>query len=89
MLTNLASFKGVFSLTPALASVLKMDLGALKSGKPANATDEEWATAIAIAALETRFSEFKIEWTLLATKARKSLNEKAEELVVAATKIVQ
>lgn len=68
-----AQANGGFYYNDVLAAVLGKSMQELDAKKPANASEEAWATALAIAALDKFFSATKEEWSLVASKARKYL----------------
>ena len=66
-----AQANGGFQYGAVIAALLGKTLQELDAKRPAEVSDELWATALAIAALEKLFAATKDEWSLVATKARK------------------
>lgn len=65
----LQRFDGTWLLDERLAKVLAIPLQSLCDAQPSCAVNaEEWATALAVAALELRFASSKVEWQFLAAK---------------------
>ena len=84
ILIALQGFKGNWKLDQQLADVVGIDLETLRKSKK-DFKDDEFATAVAIAFLEIRFAESKVEWELIVKKARKFL--KNEEIIKEASKM--
>lgn len=68
-LTMLQSFQGNWTLNASFALAIGVSEKDLAAPNQFNA--DVWATAIALVVLEIRFAELRVEWDLLAKKARK------------------
>lgn len=68
-----AQANGGFYYNDVLAALLGKSMQELDAKKPSDASEEAWATALAIAALDKFFAATKEEWSLVASKARKYL----------------
>jgi len=73
-LVSLQEFDGSWAIAK-LSSLIGISVSDLQSANSTGADDVCWATALAIALLELRFSSTKNNWRMVATKARAILQK--------------
>jgi hypothetical protein len=72
VLTSLAGFDGLFELSEDLATALGRPWSAIAQ-PPKDVPVKAWATALALAFLQLRCADVKVEWDLLFAKCTKAL----------------
>ncbi len=72
VLTRLAGFDGLFALNEELANALGKPWASIAQS-PEGVPEKVWATALAMASLQLRFAELKVEWEMLFGKCVKAL----------------
>lgn len=77
----LQQFNGCWHLNKELSNVVQIDLEFMRNSKKEDVDDVMWGTAIAIAYLENKLKESKIEWEFIVKKARKFLGESNISLI--------